>query len=168
MARKKKPTTVARRKRTTPAARKTRRRRGLSEGPKLPVIGVLGIKNPLIGGIVGAIIGMAVKNMVPDDFLDDKVTKKPHPLKPYIKGAALAAGALVAKNMKQDAIAAGMVGAAAVLTLQNLEVPGLSENSANWADPSVFLSETALLSAGDIYPQYGTMLHDTTMLSAGY
>jgi hypothetical protein len=169
MARRKAYKAPARRKATVKRAGKRRgRRRGLSAGPKLPIIGTIGLQNPLIGGLVGAAAGMFIKNLVPDNLFQGK-TGAPHPLQPYAKGIILLAGAAIAKNMKQDAIAGGMMAAATVLTLQNLQVPMLSEKPAEWADPSVFLSETAMLSAqNQIYPDYSNMLAETAMLSSRF
>jgi hypothetical protein len=146
--------------------RRSTRRRGLSQGPNIPILGKMGLSNPLIGGIIGAVAGMAIKNIIPDNLLKGKNDTEPHPLQPYIKGLALVGVGLLAKNYKQDAIAAGLIGTAAVLTLQNLQVPGLSERNGNWANPDIFLNDTALLSAG-MYPDYMPM-YDTALLSNQY
>lgn len=166
---KKKPKKMATRKtykkrKASPPARKSRRRRMLSQAGTLPVIGKIGLDNPLIGGIIGATAAMWLKNRIPDDLFTDPSKDEPSALQPYIKGLAITGAALIAKNYKYDAIAGGMMAAAAVLTLQNLKAPGLAEmRSANYADPSILMSETALLSQS-IYPEY-MPLYETELLS---
>lgn len=140
-----------------------RRRRSLSQN--IPILGNIGLNNPVIGGAVGAAIGMFLKNQIPDSIMGkESAPGLLNNLKPYMKGAILLGGALVAKHYKQPEIAAGLAAVGTVLTLQTLNVPGLAENfkPAKYADPRL-LMEPAYLSE-NIYPAYMPM-YETAFLS---
>jgi len=125
----------------------------------------MSIHNPLIGGMVGAALGMFLINQIPDDLFasetadPDSIQNK---IQPYIKGGLIAGAGILAKNYKQPEIAAGLFAVATVLTLQKLNVPGLASGgmrSAQFVDPR-------LLSAG-VYPDYSP-LYEPAMLSGRY
>lgn len=144
--------------------RKTRKRKKL--GANMPVIGEIGIHNCLIGGTAGGVAAAFIKSNVPEIKLPEEMKG----LTPYVKGLFLVGAALLAKNAKQPEVAAGLMGAAAVLTLQNLKVKGLSDAgmlsgkaAVNRQMDSAKYADINLLSAGNIYPQ--ELLHDSEMLS---
>lgn len=147
--------------------RKTTRRRGLSQN--IPVLGPLSLRNPIIGGAVGGAIGMALKNMIPDDPFGSPDSDKSDgfyaTIRPYIKGGLILGASIVARNMKQPEVASGLASVGTALVLQRLNVPGLSAGMTptRYADPRL-LSDTALLS-DDIYPDY-TPMYETALLSS--
>lgn len=145
-----------------------RRRRSLSQN--IPFLGPLSLRNPIIGGAVGGAVGMALKNMIPDDLFGSQSSDEDslyNTIKPYMKGALILGASMVARNMKQPEIASGLASVGTALVLQRLNVPGLSAGmtSTRYADPRL-LSDTALLS-DNIYPEY-TPMYETALLSSRY
>lgn len=145
-----------------------RRRRGLSAG-NIPFVGSVSLHNPIFGGAAGAAIGLALKNMIPDDLFGGKTTQGSglDKIQPYIKGGLIIAAAMIAKANKQPEIAAGLMAVGTALTLQKLQIPGLSDgvDRVRYVNPGL-LSDTALLSE-NIYPDY-MPLYETSMLSDRY
>jgi hypothetical protein len=141
-----------------------RKRRGLSSN--IPVIGSLSLTNPMIGAPVGAMIGMFLKNQIPDDLFKSTTDTDPKSLRnviqPYIKAAVIAGAGVLAKKAKYPEVAGGLFAVAAVLAVQKLNVPGLSSGGSfrrtNYVNPSL-LSE-------NIYPSY-MPLYDQALLSNG-
>lgn len=144
--------------------KKSTRRRKRSLRDNIPGIGAMSIHNPLIGGMIGATLGMFLKNQVPDDIFksesadEDSLQNK---IQPYIKGGIIALAGILAKNYKQPEIAGGLFAVATVLTIQKLDIPGLASGgmrSARFVDPRLLRE--------NVYPSYG--MNEPALLSGRY
>ena len=142
---------------TTPKRRK--RRRGMSE--LALVKGKAGTYlNPIIEGTIGGVATQVLVKAVPEKMFTDNPNLQKS--ENWIKGGILLLGAVAAAHLKQPLMAAGMAGAATILTMQKEGIlqdegyhGGFSAGGfrrGNFADDRL-LSDSRLLSE-NIYADY--------------